>query len=85
MKSKRFRSMNAWVDDYGTFQVFRSYATPIAVKMEKHWITSEQKYSQTTSKQKSIFLRDVKEEPVVVDHKNFVWLLDNLNVNRGRA
>jgi hypothetical protein len=65
--------------------IFSSYYTPIVVKHNGIWLTSNKKYSSTTSRQKNRFMRELMIRPTLVEHDYFLTVLRLLGVNKGLA
>ena len=83
---KQFHSMQAYIEYRNDSNIiFSSYDTPIVLKHNGIWITSNEKYSSTTTRQKNRFMRELMIRPTYVDHDYFVRVLRILGVNQGRA
>jgi hypothetical protein len=70
---QQIKRMNAYYEDLGLNNaVVYSYSTPIILKFNGMWYTSPKKYSQTTSKQKTVLLRMLHGgKPIELEHKTF--------------
>lgn len=85
---QRIRSMNAYYEELnGNNAVVYSYSTPIILKFNGFWYTSPRKYSQTTSKQKTVLLRMLHGgQPIELQHDTFKAYCTMAGVNDlGRA
>jgi hypothetical protein len=70
---QQIKRMNAYYEELqGNNAVVYSYSTPIILKFNGMWYTSPKKYSQTTSKQKTVLLRMLHGgKPIELEHKTF--------------
>ena len=82
---QQIRTMNAYIDtlDDGNMAIY-SYDTPIIIKINGEWVTSDEKYSTTTSRQKSEFIREYCKNRInYVNHFTFTLLCKALNLPNG--
>jgi hypothetical protein len=78
--------MNAYVQTLkNDVRVFVSYYTPIALIIKNKIITSDKKYSSTTSRQKNRFIKEYALKVNTISHENFLKLLKKYNIYKGWA
>jgi len=66
-------------------KAFVSYYTPVALIINNKIITSDKKYSRSTTMQKNRFINENGLKVKHIDHKQFVKLLDQYNIMKGLA
>lgn len=69
---KRINQMHAFQQELGGNKVIYSYDTPILIKHQGVWYDSPEKYSRTTSKQKTKIKNLFQIDPTELSHEEFV-------------
>ena len=83
---ENFHYHNAYIHNLENgVKAFISYYTPVALVIKNKIITSDKKYSRTTTIQKNRFIKENGLKVKHIDHKQFIKLLDQYNLMKGKA
>ena len=83
---ENFHYHNAYIKTLENgISVFVSYYTPIALVIKNRIITSDKKYSRSTTMQKNRFIGEKGLKVKHIEHDYFVKLLDQYNIMKGLA